>query len=54
MKTFCENCGKKGTKEYKNFGSVWQLCKKCADLPIKELNNNFEAGIGKKKGIDNY
>ena len=38
----CENCGSKNEiKEYKNPYGTFYLCNKCAEIPVKQLKDNF-------------
>lgn len=47
-KNFCEHCGKSGAvADFRNFGVIWALCPKCADLPIGKLKNRFRFKDGK-------
>jgi hypothetical protein len=44
----CENCGsKKGVADFRSWGVISVLCKKCADLPMNELGKHK-----KPQGID--
>jgi hypothetical protein len=48
---YCENCGAHGgVTDFKNWGVVWRLCKKCSNtLPVGKLRNQYDCKAGKRR-----
>jgi hypothetical protein len=50
MKQYCEHCGAKDSvSDFRNFGVIWTLCKRCENIPVAILQCRFDYKTGKSK-----